>query len=399
MEGFSIAMNKRQLGKTDLWVNEIGYGSMSLANDIEKRPSIDDATRLLQRMVDEQGIELIDTADVYGGGEDETGYCERLIASALTGERRQRVVIATKGGFTRPGNGWKPDGTPEHLRRACDRSLAALDTDRIDLYQFHRPDPAVPIAESIGALADLQKEGKIRHIGVSNFNIDQLRQAMEIIEITSLQNPLAPMFYDEKREELLRFCEANDITWIAYAPLGGHRNAAALFDYEPWIRENTHIGDASLFATLVAWDLKISPRVIPIPATTRWEHLVENLTGASISLTDQDVEALKNAESWAEVHDRQKAAGDLAGAIEQLRFGLGLHPTDSNIWYNLACALALDGQSDSAIEALGRSIELGFDDMEHLRNDEDLVSLRERPEFESVIAGRAGKLPDLPGQA
>ena len=126
-------MTKRRIGTSDLWVNEIGYGSMTLSINPARRPSEADAIAFLQRAVDEYGVELIDTADAYSAGEDDMHHGERLIAKALTGERRQRVVIATKGGFIRPGGAWKPDGRPEHLPEACEGSLRAVGTDRIDL--------------------------------------------------------------------------------------------------------------------------------------------------------------------------------------------------------------------------------------------------------------------------
>ena len=377
-------MKKRQLGRTDLYVNEIGYGSMSLANDMATRPSEQQAVALLERMIDDAGVEFIDTADTYGGGDEEIGYAERLIARALAGERRRRVVVATKGGFERPNGAWRKNGRPEHLRAACEASLRALETDTIDLYQFHAPDPDVPFAESVGALAELRSQGKIRHIGLSNVGTDLLREAMEITTITSVQNPLSPFRYGESQAALLKLCEESGITFIAYAPLGGHRNAAMIPDFEPWIREHV-TSPAPLRPMLLAWGLAISPSVIPIPATTRWEHLVDNMAAAELALSEEDRRKLPEAKSWMQIHEGLMADADYTGAIRQLRTGLERHPEDPMIWYNLACASALGGESPASIEALERAIALGFDDRSHIEQDTDLDSIRALPEYEELI--------------
>lgn len=250
---------------------------------------------LLQRGVDECGIEFIDTADAYGQGDHDMHHNERLIAKALTGARRERVVIATKGGFVRPEGKWIPDGRPSHLREACEESLRSLATDRIDLYQFHRPDPAVPIEESLGALTDMQTEGKIRYIGVSNFSLAQLEGAMKVAMIESIQNPLGFHMYDEEKNALLAYCKQNHITWIAYAPVGGHRDAQSLPQYTEWLTANVHASSASPYSLALAWLLHLSPMIIPIPATTKFEHLVENMRAAEIVLTPEDVERMKHA--------------------------------------------------------------------------------------------------------
>ena len=287
-------MKRRQIGRTDLHVNEIGYGGMSLSFSLN-RPPEQESIALLQRGVDDCGIEFIDTADAYCQSDDEMHHNERLIAKALTGARREKVVIATKGGFIRPEGKWIPDGRPSHLREACEESLRALATDCIDLYQFHRPDPAVPIEESLGALNDLQTEGKIRYIGVSNFSLAQLEAAMKVAMIESLQNPLGFHMYDEEKGALLTYCEENHITWIAYAPVGGHRNAQSLPQYTEWLTANVGASSASPYSLALAWLLHLSPMIIPIPATTKFEHLAENMRAAGIVLTAEDVEQMKHA--------------------------------------------------------------------------------------------------------
>jgi aryl-alcohol dehydrogenase-like predicted oxidoreductase len=372
-----------------MFVNEIGYGSMSLTLNRDTRLSEEDAVRLLQQGVDEHNIEFIDTADSYCAGEDEIGYGERLIAKALQGERRQRVVVATKGGFIRPGGAWRPNGSPEYLRSACERSLVALGTDVIDLYQFHLPDPEVPIEESIGALVDLKNEGKIRHIGVSNFNLDQLKSATELTEITSLQNSLSPIMFNDDRANLLKYCEDKGITYIAFAPVLGHRNASRLVEYADWIRDHVSEENAkhSPYSLLLAWELAISPVVIPIPATTKLEHLAENMRAAEIRLSQEEMEQLRNPKSWRELYGEAKLSGDHQRAIEQLRVGMGyIRPEEVGIlWYDMACTHALAGEEENSLDALERAVEHGFNHADQAGNDADLQSLRELPRFQDLL--------------
>jgi aryl-alcohol dehydrogenase-like predicted oxidoreductase len=378
-------MKKRQIGNTDLWVNEIGYGSMNLSIEPERRPSEAEAITLLQRAVDELGVELIDTADAYGGGEEEMHHGERLIAKALAGERRERVVIATKGGFIRPTGRWRPDGRPEHLRAACEGSLRALGTDRIDLYQFHLPDPNVPIEESLGALADMQREGKIRHIGVSNFSLPQLIAAREVADIVSVQNPLAFLYMNDACAELMKYCEENRITWLAYAPVGGHRNAHRLVQFKEWLDANITSTDASPYGIALAWLLHRSPAIIPIPATTNIEHLAANMRAAEIRLTDEEVAKLPHAEAWMHRYGKARADNDYPKALAALEEALGFDMNDDTTWYNISCVHALNGSSDKAFAALSRSIELGFRDVEHTRNEEDFESIRDDVRFDMLI--------------
>ena len=382
-------MNRRQLGSTDLYVNEIGYGSMNLSIDRNRRPSEEEAITLLQRMVDEYGVELIDTADAYAGGEEEVGHGERLIARALQGERRERVVIATKGGYTRPGGAWVPDGRPEHLRAACEASLKALGTDRIDLYQFHTIDPAVPVADSVGTLADLQREGKIRHIGVSNFKREHLDIALGIAEIVTLQNPLFFAACNEERAALVRFCEEREITWLAYAPVGGHRAAHRLVEFQEWIRENIEAGDLPIHQLALAWLLNFSPRIIPIPATTKLEHLAANMRASEIALGDEDVRKLPGAKSWSHYFGDAMGEKRYPEAVGWATKMLALDEASPHGWYMLACARARNGESDAALDALGRSAGLGFpayaqgmenEDLESIRSDERFLALREGEE-------------------
>jgi aryl-alcohol dehydrogenase-like predicted oxidoreductase len=286
-------MKRRQIGNSELHVHEIGYGAMHLSIDPARRPSEADSITLLQRMVDELGIDFIDTADAYCADDSETGHNERLIANALQGERRGRVVIATKGGSVRPGGAWARDGRPKHLRSACEASLKALDTDRIDLYQLHAPDPNVPVEESVGTLADLQREGKIRYIGVSNFDLGQLERGLRQAEIVSLQNKFSVVSQREERE-LLDFCEKRSITYIPWNPIGGRGIAPTLGDQSSALEEIARAHDVSAHAAAIAWLLRLSPAMLPIPGTRSFEHLAENLQGAEITLSAEEMGRLNS---------------------------------------------------------------------------------------------------------
>jgi aryl-alcohol dehydrogenase-like predicted oxidoreductase len=284
-------MKTRNIGNTDLSVHEIGYGAMHLSIDRDKRPSEADAVKLIERMVDELGVNFIDTADAYCADDTETGHNERLIAKALNGERRGRVTVATKGGCTRPGGRWERDGSPAHLREACEASLRSLGTERIDLYQLHAPDPRVPVEESVGAMADLQREGKIRHIGVSNFSLALLERAMREAEIVSIQNQFSVI---NQREDaaLLEFCERNRITYIPWNPVGGRGKAPELAKESSVLEAIAARHKVAPHAIAIAWLLQLSPAMLPIPGTRTFEHVAENMKAEEITLTEEEMEEL-----------------------------------------------------------------------------------------------------------
>ncbi len=181
----TIETKTRKLGGTEVF--PIGLGAMPMA--LSGRPPEEQSIRAIHAALD-AGVNLIDTADAYCRDESEVGHNERLIAKALQG-RYDDVIVATKAGHIRPGGAWELDGRPEHIREACEASLKALGTDRIDLYQYHRPDPNVPYAETVGAFKELQDEGKVRWIGLSNCTVEQLEEALGVAEIVSVQNQLS----------------------------------------------------------------------------------------------------------------------------------------------------------------------------------------------------------------
>src|ERR687892_812021 len=195
----------RRMGAGAPSVPAVGYGGMHLS--LEDRPPERQGLEVIRAAL-EAGVRLIDTADVYCLDDADIGHNERLVAEALRGWSgdRDAVLVATKGGLTRPGGRWERDGRPEHLRAACERSLRALGVERIGLYQLHAPDPAVPFEESVGALADLRGEGKVRWVGLSNVSVAQIRAAEAITPVASVQNRLNPYFREALESRVVQYC-------------------------------------------------------------------------------------------------------------------------------------------------------------------------------------------------
>ncbi len=274
-------------------VSRIGLGAMPLS--LGGRPEREAAKAVVRRAV-ELGVTLIDTADVYCLGDHEIGHNERLLAEALaTTDSRSQVIVATKGGLTHPGKHWGRDGRPEHLRSACDRSLAALGVERIDLYQLHGPDPAVPFLESVGALAELQRTGKIAAIGLSNVTLAQLRQAQTLATVTSVQNEFNPWrasSWETKR--LLAACDHEAITFLPYSPLGGDRQVSAIRTCEPLRRIAASL-PCSPEALVLAWILSRSPTLCAIPGASRMASIESSVSAATLHLDARTAAEVRRA--------------------------------------------------------------------------------------------------------
>jgi pyridoxine 4-dehydrogenase len=266
----------------DLEVGRLGFGAMRITGQgIWGEPEDPRAARALLRRVVEAGINLIDTADSYG-----PQVSEHLIAEALYPYPLD-LVITTKGGFERPGPGrWEPACRPERLRRCCENSLRRLRLERIDLYQLHTVDPKVPIEDSIGALAELQHEGKIRHIGVSNVSGEQLERARAITTVVSVQNRYN--LSDRSSQEVLEECERSGLGFLPWAPLGTGDLAQPGGPLEQIARAH----DATPAQVALAWLLGRSPVTLPIPGTSSIAHLQENLDAAELELDADELERL-----------------------------------------------------------------------------------------------------------
>ena len=265
----------------DLTVNRLGFGAMRVAGpDIWGEPKDRAAMRRLLVRALELGHTFFDTADSYG-----PDVSEILIAEALHPYPKE-LVIGTKGGLTRPGrHRWDENGRPEHLRRAVDGSLKKLKVERIDLYQLHAPDPAVPYAESIGTLAELQRAGKIRHLGVSNVDVRQLEVARGIAAIVSVQNQYN--IEDRESDGVLAACERAGIVFLPWYPIGAGRALRSA----KVKRVAARLGAAPSQVAL-AWLLARSPVMLPIPGTSSIPHLEENAAAAAVRLAPRDIAEL-----------------------------------------------------------------------------------------------------------
>jgi aryl-alcohol dehydrogenase-like predicted oxidoreductase len=263
----------------DITVNRLGFGAMRITGPSiwGEPPNRDQAIATLRRVV-ELGVNFIDTADSYG-----PEVSERLIAEALY-PYPDDLVIATKGGLLRPEpSRWEPDGRPEHLREACEGSLRRLRLEQIPLYQFHRPDPKVPLAESVGALAELKDEGKVRHVGLSNVTEDQFREAERIVPIVSIQNRFNVT--DRQSESMIDLCEQEDMVFLPWAPVQQTERKVAVA-----VAARRH--SVTEYQVVLAWLLAISPAILPIPGTSNPRHAEENVAAASLELSPDEVAAI-----------------------------------------------------------------------------------------------------------
>ncbi|MDP8900904.1 MAG: aldo/keto reductase [Actinomycetota bacterium] len=262
----------------ELEVNRLGYGAMRITGrGIWGEPeNPEEAKRVLRRCV-ELGVNLIDTADSYG-----PEVSERLIGETLA-PYPEDMVIATKAGLVRPGPGdWRPNGRPGHIREAIEGSLRRLKLETIDLYQLHRIDPEVPAEESLGAMAELREEGKVRYVGLSEVGVDELRQAQQIVPISSVQNRYN--LTDRGSEDVLEACEADGIAFIPWFPLA----SGSLSRPGGPVDEIAANHEASPGQIALAWLLRRSPVMLPIPGTSSVGHLEENVAAVSIDLTDDE---------------------------------------------------------------------------------------------------------------
>lgn len=268
-------------------VHRLGFGAMRLTGEGIWGPPKNrtEAIAVLRRAV-ELGVNFMDTADSYGPNVN-----EELIAEAVF-PYRNGLVIATKGGWTRPGpNQWTHDATPAHLRKAVDGSLKRLRLERVHLYQLHTPDPVVPLEDSVGTLAQLQSEGKIRLIGLSNVTQEHIERARRIVPIVSVQNRYS--FADREWDYVVDYCERNGIAFIPWFPLGAGRVAG------PTLDQIARAHHAIPHQVAIAWLLKRSPIMLPIPGTSSVKHLEENVAASALQLSDQEYQKLSRVHQLA----------------------------------------------------------------------------------------------------
>lgn len=263
----------------DLTVNRMGFGAMRITGrGVWGPPPDKDNAIAAVRMAVDQGVNFIDTADSYG-----PAVSEELLAEALY-PYPDDLVIASKGGLVRPGPGrWEPDGRPEHLREACEGSLRRLRLDQIPLYQLHRPDPKIPIADSMGVLVELRDEGKIRHIGVSNVSEQQLREMQKLTPVVSVQNRYN--LGDRSSESMVDLCDSESIVFLPWAPLQN-------IDEVPPVLNAARRLNVSPREVAIAWLLGRSAQILPIPGSGSAEHVAANVAAASLELTADESNAI-----------------------------------------------------------------------------------------------------------
>jgi aryl-alcohol dehydrogenase-like predicted oxidoreductase len=286
-----VHMERAPLGSTGWNASRIGLGTMALA--IAGRCSESDAVRLIHRALD-AGINWLDTADAYCLDDAETGYGERLVARALrdwTGGDADAVMVTTKGGCLRPKGAWTQNGEPARLKRACERSLKALGVDSIFLYTLHAPDPKTPFIDSVGALADLQREGKIRHVGLSNVDVGHIKEAQSVCAIAAVQNRHNLFDRDNVTNGVIEYCARRAISFVAHSAVGGHvghvraGESAALGEVAARRGLTTH-------QVCLLWLLAKRPQVFAIPGARRIESLASNLAALEHALSADDMAAL-----------------------------------------------------------------------------------------------------------
>jgi aryl-alcohol dehydrogenase-like predicted oxidoreductase len=263
---------------------------------IQGRPDESQGVRVIHAALD-AGMTLIDTANVYCLEDNDLGHNERLIAKALSSWSAPQgsVYVATKGGLTRPGGGWERDARPQRLREACEQSLIALAVERIDLYQLHAPDPNVPFSDSVGALSELQEEGKIGWIGLSNVSVAQIQEAESIVQVVTVQNRLNPFFREALDDGVVSYCAERDIGFLAYSPVGGGRLNKKLPDHGT-LKPIAERHGASAHAVVLAWVLAQSRTVIVIPGARTVEHAVDSTHATDVALGEDELSAITDAE-------------------------------------------------------------------------------------------------------
>ncbi|MFB7886548.1 aldo/keto reductase [Cellulosimicrobium cellulans] len=286
-------MQQRTLGSRT--VSAIGLGGMPMS--IEGRPDEARSVATVHAALD-AGVTLIDTADAYHLHADEVGHNEELIARALRsyGSDTSDVLVATKGGHLRPGDGtWTRNGDPAYLKRAAKESARRLGVDAIGLYQFHRPDPEVPYADSVGALVELLDEGVIQQAGISNADVGQIDLAHDLLggRLASVQNQFSPRFRSSQGE--LEHCAALGVAFLPWSPLGGIANAAELGARHAVFQDVADAHGVSVYQVSLAWELALAPVVIPIPGASRPESIRDSAAAADLVLTPEEVARLSAA--------------------------------------------------------------------------------------------------------
>lgn len=277
----------RKIGQSDLTVSDIGLGGMPMS--VKGRPDEKVAIDVILQAFN-NGINFFDTADVYCLNQSDIGHNERLLAKALKG--KHDIVIATKGGMDRTENGdWIRNAEPKHLQEACEKSLKALSVDQIQLYQLHAPDPSVEFARSIEKLAELQSQGKIKYIGLSNVGISEIDTARSMVKIVSVQNRCNVLDKRAFEAGIVEYCTKNNIGFIPYSPVGGKYKADEIGTNKTLIEIGNKYA-ATPFQIAIAWLLAKAPNIIPIPGASKVSSILSSIAAIDLQLSADDINKL-----------------------------------------------------------------------------------------------------------
>jgi aryl-alcohol dehydrogenase-like predicted oxidoreductase len=281
-------METKKLGNTEITISAIGLGAMPMS--LRGRPPQSQSIELIHRAI-ALGITLIDTADSYCQDESDKHHNERLIATALQ-KSESHITVATKGGLMRPDGSWTRNGNPKHLRETIRQSYEALGGERpIDVWQYHAPDPNYAIAESLTPAKEAVEQGLIRYVGVSNFSVEQIKQARDVVEIVSVQNQYNPWYRQPEYDGVLEYCEQAGLTFFPWSPLGGSSRVSRLQDISI-IDQLAKEKSASVYQIVLAWLMAKSPCIVPIPGASKISSLEDSVRAVDVKLSSEDVERL-----------------------------------------------------------------------------------------------------------
>lgn len=284
-------METKKLGNTEVTVSAIGLGAMPMS--ISNRPPEAQAIAVIHRALD-LGVTLIDTADSYCRDESDKHHNERLIAKALKEYRGDTsgVIVATKGGLMRPNGNWTRNGNPERLRKTIRESFEALGGEKpIDLWQYHAPDPDYSIEESLVPAKEAVKAGMLRFVGVSNFSVEEIKRAREVVEIVSVQNQYNPWQRQPESNGVLEYCEKEKLTFLPWSPLGGSSRFQRLQDIPP-IAEIAKAKGVSVYNIVLAWLRAKSPCIVPIPGASKVSSIEDSVRTVDVNLTPEEVQKI-----------------------------------------------------------------------------------------------------------
>jgi aryl-alcohol dehydrogenase-like predicted oxidoreductase len=286
----------KQLGNTDVTISAIGLGGMPLS--LSSRPIESQAIEVIHRALD-LGVTLIDTADSYCQDESDKHHNERLIGKALqqySGDTSQ-VTVATKGGLMRPNGSWTRNGNPDHLRETIRISFEALGGSKpIDVWQYHAPDPNYTIEEALTPAKEAVDEGLIRFVGVSNFSVEQIKRARDVVEVVSVQNQYNPWHRQPESDGVLEYCETEGLTFLPWSPLGGSRRVGNLQDI-PVIAKLAKEKGVSVYQIVLAWLRAKSPCIVPIPGASKTSSIEDSVHTLELKLTEEEVQRIDNGTS------------------------------------------------------------------------------------------------------